>query len=201
MGKEGGQSNSFIKMPLFWLLIVVMLCAGASEMAMGQWASTFAETALHGNKTLGDLMGPFFFAVLMGSSRVLYAKFSTRISLRKIMIAGSVICILCYLVAALAPHPIVALIGCGLCGLAVGIMWPGGISIAAGTVPQGGVSMFALLALAGDIGCLTGPTVVGNLTEALSGDIRLSFLFALVFPLLLILSLICLSIYKKKKSK
>ena len=198
-GKEGGKQNAFVRSPLFWVLVAVMLCAGASEMAMSQWASGFAESALGVSKTVGDIMGPFLFAFLMGSSRVFYAKFSTRIRLSKFMIASGVLCIVSYLIAALAPHPIVALIGCGLCGLSVGVLWPGGLSNAAGMLPHGGVSMFAMLALAGDLGCLAGPTVVGSLSELFGGDLRLSFLFAIFFPLLLIVSLVYLTVKKKKK--
>ena len=200
-GKEGGKQNAFVRSPLFWVLVAVMLCAGASEMAMSQWASGFAESALGVSKTVGDILGPFLFAFLMGSSRVFYAKFSTRIRLSKFMIASGVLCILSYLIAALAPHPIVALVGCGLCGLSVGVLWPGGLSNAAGMLPRGGVSMFAMLALAGDLGCLAGPTVVGSLSELFGGDLRLSFLFAIFFPLLLIVSLVYLTVQKKKKRK
>lgn len=197
-GKEDGARRAFVKNPIFWALIAVMLCAGASEMAMSQWASSFAESALGVNKTVGDIMGPFLFAVLMGFSRVFYAKFSTKISLSKFMIASGALCILTYLAAAFAPHPIVALIGCAICGLAVGIMWPGGLSTAAGMLHNGGVSMFAILALAGDLGCLAGPTIVGALSDLLGGDLRLSFVFALVFPLLLIVALLYLAAQKKK---
>lgn len=198
-GKEGSKKIPFVKNPLFWVLIAVMLCAGASEMAMSQWASSFAESALGVSKTVGDIMGPFLFAVLMGSSRVFYAKFSARMSLSKFMIASGVLCILSYLIAALSPHPIFALIGCGLCGLAVGIMWPGGLSTAAGMLPRGGVSMFAILALAGDFGCLAGPTIVGTLSELFGGNLRLSFLIAILFPLLLILALVFLTAHKRRK--
>ncbi len=197
-GKDSNKQNSFLRNRIFWALIAVMLCAGASEMAMSQWASSFAESALGVSKTVGDIMGPFLFAVLMGTSRVFYARFSTRISLRKFMLAGGVLCIVSYLIAALAPHPMVALIGCALCGLAVGIMWPGGLSTAAGTLPHCGVSTFALLALAGDLGCLTGPTIVGTVSGFFGGDLRVSLLFATLFPLLLIFALWYLSAKKKK---
>ncbi len=197
-GKENGNLK-FTHTRMFWALVAVMLCAGASEMAMAQWASSFAESALGISKTLGDIAGPFLFAVLMGSARVLYAKFSTHVSLRRLMIVGGVLCMLSYLLAAVAPHPFLALAGCALCGLAVGIMWPGGLSMAAGTLPHGGVAMFALLALAGDLGCLTGPTAVGAITDLIGGDLRLSFLFALFFPMFLIVALLYLSAQKKKQ--
>ena len=197
-GKDGA-GRTFFKNKMFWLLIAVMLCAGASEMAMSQWASSFAESALGISKTVGDLLGPCMFAVLMGCARVFYAKFSTKISLRKFMIASGGLCIGSYLLAALAPHPIVALIGCALCGLSVGIMWPGGLSMAAGKLPLGGVSMFAFLALAGDLGCLSGPTAVGHLSAIFGGDIRAALLTAIIFPLLLIVSLLGLPKKQAKK--
>jgi len=197
-GKDS-TGRAFFKNKMFWLLIAVMLCAGASEMAMSQWASSFAESALGISKTVGDLLGPCMFAILMGCARVFYAKFSTRISLRRFMIASGGLCIASYLVAALAPHPIVALIGCALCGLSVGIMWPGGLSMAAGRLPMGGVSMFAFLALAGDLGCLSGPTAVGHLSALFGGDIRAALLTAVIFPLLLIVAL--LGLPKKPKQK
>ena len=167
---------------------------------MGQWASTFAELALN-DKALGDLFGPFLFAILMGTSRILYAKFSTRISLSKTMLTGGILCLISYLIASLAPTPAISLLGCALCGLAVGVMWPGGLSTASGFLPHGGISMFALLALAGDLGCLSGPTLVGALSEAVGGEIKFSFLFASAFPLLLMAALFYLRIYKKKVSQ
>lgn len=199
-GKESESGRSFIKTPIFWVLVAIMLCAGASEMAMGQWASTFAELALN-DKALGDLFGPFLFAILMGTSRILYAKFSTRISLSKTMLTGGILCLISYLIASLAPTPAISLLGCALCGLAVGVMWPGGLSTASGFLPHGGISMFALLALAGDLGCLSGPTLVGALSEAVGGEIKFSFLFASAFPLLLMAALFYLRIYKKKVSQ
>ena len=182
--------KQLFKNKLFILFIILMISAGASELAMSQWASYFAEVGLGVSKTVGDLLGPCMFAILMGCARVFYAKFSTKISLRKFMIASGGLCIVSYLLAALAPHPIVALIGCALCGLSVGIMWPGGLSIAAGRLPLGGVSMFAFLALAGDLGCLSGPTAVGHLSALFDGNIRSALLTAIIFPLLLILSLL-----------
>ena len=185
--------------PIFVALIVVMLCAGASEMAMSQWASGFAESALGVDKAVGDIMGPFLFAVLMGCSRVFYAKFSKRIKLRKFMLASGVLCIASFLITALSPSPIVSLIGCAICGLSVGIMWPGGLSTAAGLLP-GSVSLFATLALAGDIGCLVGPTAVGSLSELFGGNFRLSFLCSTLFPLLLIVALLYINRLKQKEN-
>ncbi len=192
------QKKTLFRSPVFWALIAVMACAGASEMAMSQWASGFAEAALGVSKTVGDIMGPFLFAVLMGSSRVFYAKFSKRISLSKFMLFSGALCALSFLVTALSPSPMLSLIGCAVCGLAVGIMWPGGLSTAAGMLSNGGVAIFASLALAGDLGCLVGPTVVGGLASLFGGNFRLSFLFASLFPLLLIAALLFLGAHKKK---
>lgn len=173
---------------LFWILLIMMLCAGASELAMSQWASAFVEKGLGIDKSMGDLLGPCMFAVLMGISRVFYAKFSKKIDLRKFFIISSLICMASYLLAAISPHPIVSLVGCALCGFGVGVMWPGTYSIAAAALPGGGVSMFAYLALAGDIGCTSGPSIVGLVADAAGGNLRIAFLVALVFPSLLLIS-------------
>ena len=178
-----------------------MICSGASELAIGQWASAFAESALGVSKTVGDIMGPFLFAVLMGSSRVFYAKFSKRISLKKFMLISGGLCAITFLVTAVSPSPMLSLVSCAVCGLTVGIMWPGGLSTAAGMLSHGGVSLFASLALAGDIGCLVGPTAVGALTALFGGNFRLSFLIAAIFPLLLIVALTFLNTLKNKDAK
>ena len=173
---------------MFWILFLLMVCAGASEQGMSQWASAFAESGLKVSKTVGDLAGPCLFAVLMGTSRALYAKLSDKISLKAAMIGSGCLCILCYLLAAFSPHPIVGLIGCALCGFSVGIMWPGTFSQASNSMPTGGTAMFALLALAGDLGCSSGPTLVGAVAEAFHSDLKIGILSAVVFPVLLVLA-------------
>ncbi|MBQ9773655.1 MAG: MFS transporter [Clostridia bacterium] len=181
--KGGGSLRTLLRRPLFLCFLCMMLCAGAGEMIMSQWSSAFAESALGVNKTLGDLLGPCMFALMMGSARALYGTFSARLNLRRLMMIGCVGCACAYLLAAFAPHPILALAGCALCGFSVGIFWPGILSRAAEALPMGGISMFALLALAGDLGCLAGPSIAGTLADAMGGDLRWAFGFAVLFPL------------------
>ncbi len=180
----------------FWLLFVLMLCAGASEQAMSQWASFFAEDGLRLSKTLGDLLGPCFFAVMMGSSRMFFGKLGERINLRRFMCASSVLCVVSYLLAIFMQNPIIALVGCGLCGLSVGIMWPGTFSLAAKSYATGGTTMFGFLALAGDLGCASGPSVVSLVSELVPGyGIKPGLLVAIIFPLVMLL---CLTLFQKR---
>lgn len=183
----GGMSvRELLRSSGFWLLALLMVCAGASELSMSQWASAFAEKGLGISKTLGDLAGPCFFAVLMGLARVLYAAFSDRISLLGFMRGSCVLCVASYLLAVFAPHPALALLGCGLCGLSVGILWPGVFSIAAGRMPAGGTALFALLALGGDLGCSSGPTLVGFVSERAGSVLQAGLLATILFPLVLL---------------
>ncbi len=184
--KGMGIKNLF-KSKLFYILAVVMLCSGASELAMSQWASAFAESGLGVSKTFGDLLGPCLFAVLMGSARVLYSKFSDSAPLGKVMTVSAVLCIASYLTAGLSPIPIVSLIACAVCGFSVGIMWPGTFSLAAEKIPKGGTAMFALLALFGDSGCATGPALVGKATTLLGDNLGKGLLFAVIFPIAMII--------------
>ena len=163
-----------------------MICAGASEQAMSQWASAFAESALKVSKTIGDLTGPCAFAIFMGTARALYGKYSERIPLKKMMAASAILCIICYLIAALSGSTLVGLIGCALCGFSVGIFWPGTFSIAALRLPGGGTAMYALMALAGDLGCSSGPTVVGLIANAFGGDLKTGLCMALIFPIVML---------------
>ncbi len=174
---------------MFWMFMLFMVCAGASELGVSQWASTFAEKGLSMSKSVGDLAGPMFFAVLMGSARAFYGKFGDRIDLHKFMYYSSLLCILSYLVIALSPSPVVSLIACGICGLSVGIMWPGTFSTASAGIPGGGTAMFALLALAGDLGCSSGPSVIGFVSSHFGDNLHRGILAGTVFPLLLFLGL------------
>lgn len=192
---EERSGRGLFRSKRFWLFSVMMFCAGAAELTMSQWASGFAESALGVNKTLGDLLGPCMFAVMMGSARLLYGKFSSVLRLDRLMLWSCVLCVAAYLLAALAPHPIMALTGCMLCGLSVGIFWPGILSTASAELPGGGIAMFALLALAGDVGCLIGPSAAGQLAELWGGDLRRAFCFALIFPILCL----CALLIRKKK--
>ena len=151
----------------FWFFAVLMLCAGSSELAVGQWASAFAESGLHISKALGDLLGPCLFAVCMGTSRVLFSKFGERVNIRSALIVCSAGCVVGYALCILSPWAALALVGCGVVGLFVGVMWPATFSFAAQETPKGGTAMFALFALAGDLGCASGPTAVGALSDAL----------------------------------
>lgn len=175
---------------MFWLFMLMMLCAGASEQSVSQWASAFAEMGLGISKTAGDLCGPLAFATLMGSSRVFYGKHGDKINLDRFMTASSALAVLSYLLASLAASPVLSLIGCALSGLAVGIMWPGCFSKAAASMRLGGTAMFALLALAGDLGCSFGPAVVGYVSSLRGDDLKLGILAAVVFPAVLTLCLI-----------
>ncbi|MBQ8878557.1 MAG: MFS transporter [Lachnospiraceae bacterium] len=186
-GDTGLSMKELASMKMFWVLMLMMLCAGASEQAVSQWASALAEKGFGISKTLGDLIGPMAFAILMGSSRAYYGKFGDKINLEKFMIGSSILCIISYLMIALIPIPALGFLGCALCGLSVGIMWPGTFSVASASMPRGGTAMFALLALAGDMGCSSGPTFVGFISGALGDNLKLGVLAAIIFPTLLIL--------------
>lgn len=174
---------------MFWFFFIIMICSGASEQAMSQWASAFAENGLKVSKTIGDLTGPCLFAMLMGISRAFYAKFGEKIKLKTFMFFSCVLCIASYLLAVFAPNPILALAGCSLCGLSVGILWPGTFSLASQSLPAGGTAMFAMLALAGDIGCSSGPTLVGMVSNIFSGQLKMGLSAAICFPAILLILL------------
>lgn len=186
------RTGQLLKLPLFWLLILLMICAGASEASMAQWASAFTESAMGVSKTVGDLAGPCLFAVFMGISRILYGKLSEKLDLTKTMLACGGLCVLCYLTASLSAMPIIGLAGCALCGVSVGIMWPGTISISSQKCPRGGTAMFAFLALAGDLGATVSPSLVGGISNMAGGNLKAGLFAATVFPLLLIFGLIIL---------
>ena len=189
-GERGLSMKELAKQKLFWILMLMMLCAGASEQSVSQWASTFAEKGLGVSKTVGDLAGPMAFAVLMGSARALYGKYGDRIDLNKFMIGSSLLCIGAYLCIALMPGSVFGLVGCAVCGFSVGIMWPGTFSKASAALPRGGTAMFALLALGGDIGCSGGPTLVGMVSGALGDNLKMGILAGIIFPLLLLMGII-----------
>ncbi|HIT57903.1 MAG TPA: MFS transporter [Candidatus Galloscillospira stercoripullorum] len=192
---EDGKSmgiRELLRLPLFWLVIVLMICTGASEATMAQWASAFTESALGVSKTVGDLAGPGLFAMFMGLSRMLYGKFSEKLDLTRVMLLCGVMCGGCYLLAALSPSPVLGLAGCALCGLSVGIMWPGSISISSRECPRGGTAMFAFLALAGDLGATVSPTMAGGLAQLAGGDLKAGLLAATAFPAVLVLGLLIL---------
>ena len=189
--------GGLLKQKIFWLLIVMMVCSGASEQAVGQWVSAFAESALNVSKTMGDLLGVCSFAALMGTARAIYGKYSDGIPLKSMMIFSSLMCIGCYCLAAFTANPIAGLLGCGFCGFSVGIFWPGTFSTAMRVLPGGGTAMYAFMALAGDMGCSSGPTVVGMVADAAGGDLRKGIATALVFPIVMLAST-CLIGYRKE---
>lgn len=191
-GETGMSLRDLCRNQMFWILMLMMVCAGASEQAVSQWASTFAEQGLGVTKTIGDLAGPMAFAILMGSARAFYGKFGEKIDLDKFMMGSSLLCVIAYLCISLSPSPLISLVGCAVCGLAVGIMWPGTFSKASATLKNGGTAMFALLALAGDVGCSGGPTLVGFVTGQMSNNLKLGILAGIVFPILLIVAEIVL---------
>lgn len=188
--QEGGLSvKKLVSRKIFWILMLLMLCAGSCEQAVSQWASTFAEKGLGISKTAGDLAGPMLFAILMGTSRLIYGKWGDKFDLDKFMRFSGFLCLFSYLVISLSPHPVLGLLGCGLCGLSVGILWPGAFSMAAANIPGGGTAMFAFLALAGDLGCMGGPTFVGFISGAFDDNLKIGILAAVIFPLLLLAGL------------
>lgn len=178
---------SMVRSRLFWIFIILMICSGASEQAMSQWSSLFAESGLKVSKTLGDLLGPCSFAFLMGISRAFYGKFGAKISLQKFIIGSSILCVFSYLLATLAPIPLLSLAGCALCGLSVGIMWPGTFSLACEHCPSMGTAAFAMFALAGDLGCASGPYLTGFVSSMFQENLKAGLLAAMIFPIVLLI--------------
>lgn len=186
-GEQGLSVTDLFREKLFWMLMLMMVCAGASEQAVSQWASTFAEQGLGVSKTIGDLAGPMSFAMMMGLSRLIYGKYGDKLNLDRFMIFSCALCILSYLCIALIPLPMIGLIGCAVCGFSVGILWPGTFSKASAAIKGGGTAMFALLALAGDLGCSGGPTLAGIVSSRFDNNLHLGILAAIVFPVLLLI--------------
>ena len=188
-GARGMTLRELFSTKLFWALMLIMVSAGASEQSISQWASTFAEKGLGVSKAVGDLAGPMAFAFLMGVARAFYGKYGDRINLDRFMTLSGVLCVVSYLCISLIPSPVVGLVGCAVCGLSVGIMWPGGFSKAAACLRNGGTALFALLALGGDLGCTSGPTLVGIVSGAFGDNLKTGILAAAVFPVLLLLGI------------
>lgn len=193
--------SALLRVPLFWISIILMVCAGASELSMAQWASAYTESALGLSKAMGDLAGPCMFAITMGISRVIFGKYGDKLDLMKFMTGSGILCLICYIAASLSVNPLFGLIGCIMCGFSVGIMWPGTISICSGRLPSGGTAMFALLAMAGDLGGAFGPGLVGNITQNANNDLRRGMLAGCIFPLVLIISLFLLKGLQSQKAE
>lgn len=198
---EKGKSTpipQLMRTKTFWAFIVIMVCAGACELSVAQWASAFAEAGLGVSKTVGDLAGPMAFAILMGASRIFYSRMGNKIRIEKYLVICSAVCLFSYLLIALSPYKFLSLVGCAVCGFAVGVMWPGSYSMAAEKMPGGGAAMFAMLALAGDTGCAVGPGLVGAISERFSGDLKTGILAVTVFPVIMLFSAIA---YERKSRK
>ena len=194
---ETSGITGLCKSGIFWLLMLLMLCGGASELAMSQWASAFAETGLGVSKASGDIAGPFMFALAMGTGRLLHAKLSDRVDITTYMAVCAAVCIIAYMIATLCPVSIIALSGCAICGISVGVFWPGIFSLSTKTMKNGGTALFALLALGGDFGCTLGPAIVGVISEHFGNDLKKGLLVAVIFPTILLIGLL---IHKKHKN-
>lgn len=196
-GEEGLPLRKLFSMKMFRVFLIMMICAGASEQAVSQWASAFAEKGLGVSKTVGDLAGPMAFAVLMGTSRLIFGKYGHKLDLDRFMKYSCILCIATYLCITLVPNPVIGLIGCGICGFSVGILWPGTYSKASASIKGGGTAMFAMLALAGDIGCSGGPTLAGLVSDRFGGNMRAGIMAAIIFPAVMT---VCLMLSGKKKA-
>ncbi|MBR5267261.1 MAG: MFS transporter [Lachnospiraceae bacterium] len=196
-GETGMSVKELFANKTFWLLLIMMICAGASEQSVSQWASAFAEQGLGVDKTIGDLAGPMMFAISMGTARAIYGKYGEKIDLDRFMKGSTILCIGSYLMISMAPFPVLSLVGCSICGFSVGCMWPGTFSKASVALKTGGTAMFALLALGGDLGCSAGAAVVGVATEWFGGNMKYGILTAVLFPVLLA---VCLFGTKSKQS-
>lgn len=198
---EGMSLSALFKSGLFWLFMLLMFAAGSSEMAMAQWASAFAESGLKVSKAVGDIAGPCCFAVLMGLSRTIYAKFGDKINLKGFIMFSGVLCLASYAAASFSENPVIALAGCALCGFSVGIMWPGVFSLASANMPKGGTALFAMLALGGDLGCSGGPTLVGLVSSAFGDSLRMGLRAAFVFPIIMIAGIVALWLLLSRKKQ
>lgn len=198
---KSGSFKALFGNKIFWLMALLMICAGASEVCIAQWASSFAESGLGVSKVVGDIAGPCAFAFLMGVSRLVFAKLSEKVRLEPMLLISGALCAGGYLIIALSPNAVLSLVGCGICGFAVGAMWPGTFSLSARGIKGGGTMMFAFLALAGDIGCTAGPTLVGFVTDALGGELQKGLSFGIIFPVILCIGLAVFMVINAKNKK
>ena len=198
-GEKGMGIRELFRLPLFWISVVLMVCAGASELSMAQWASAFAESSLKLSKNVGDLAGPCLFAVMMGICRAVFGKFGHKINLPRFMIVSGILCLASYLIASLSAIPLVGLAGCILCGFSVAIMWPGTISICSPKIPKGGTALFAMLAMAGDLGGSAGPAAVGTVSQFFNNNLQAGLLAGCVFPVVLIVMVLLMGKQTNKK--
>ena len=199
-GEKGMGLLALFKLPLFWVSVILMVCAGASEISMAQWASAFAESALGLSENLGDLTGPCLFAVTMGTCRAIFGKFGHKISLPRFMTFSGILCVISYLIASLSTLPVLGLAGCILCGFSVGIMWPGTISICSPKIPKGDTAFFAMLAMAGDLGGSAGPALVGNISQMFDNNLKVGLLAGTFFPVVLIAMVLLMPLISRRQS-
>ncbi len=176
----------------FVIALVLMLCAGASEITMSQWSSLFAEKGLQVPKVVGDLLGPCFFAVLMGIGRSIYGIWGHKINLNRALMASGILCVICYAVTIFVQNPFISLLGCAVTGLSVSLMWPGTFSLTSATYPMGGTAMFGMLAIFGDIGAAVGPWIAGVVSDAVGLGLKAGLLVAIVFPIMLVIGVMLL---------
>ena len=200
-GEKGMGLVALFKLPLFWVAIILMICAGASELSMAQWASAFAESALGLSKNIGDLAGPCLFAVAMGTVRAVFGKFGHKLNLMRFMIFSGALCVVSYLMASLSTMPMLGLLGCIFCGFSVAIMWPGTISICSPRIPKGGTALFAMLAMSGDLGGAAGPAIVGNISQIFNNNLKAGLLAGSIFPVVLILMILLIPVITKAESR
>jgi fucose permease len=204
--------KNLFKSRFFVVALIIMMCAGASELTMSQWSSLFAERGLHVTKMLGDLLGPCLFAVFMGIGRTIYGIWGNKINLSNALLGCGALCVACYLTTVFAPWPLLSLLSCAVCGFSVSLMWPGAFSLTAQKYPLGGTAMFGMLAVFGDLGASAGPWSAGlisdlsqtsnaiialgqrnNLDMAQLG-LKCGLLVAVVFPLILF---VCVLLFKR----
>jgi len=193
--------KKLVKKENFLVFFLLMFCCGATEVSMGQWASAFAESSLGISKTTGDILGPCMFAAMLTISRIVYSKISGKVNPLKYLLVCAILTIALYASAALVPFRFVSIVACGLCGFTAGVMWPAVLSLAAERYPAGGASMFGMFALAGDIGCVMGPTAIGMISSAFGDELRIGLLTAAIFPLVLTLGFLRLRKNTKKKNQ
>lgn len=199
-GEHGLTFRELAGKSVFWLFFIMMLCAGASEQAVSQWASAFAESGLHISKTMGDLLGTMMFSITMGTSRAIFGEFGDRLDLTRFMMFSAILCVISYLMISLGQSPAVGLAGCAVCGFAVGIFWPGTFSLASAGIKNGGTLMFALYALAGDVGCMSGPTIAGQIAAANGNSLKIGILSAIGFPVMMLIGILVLRRRKRAEN-
>lgn len=197
LDREEIPVKKMLTMKTFWVMLVLVVLAGASEQAVEQWVSTFAEASLNVSKSVGDLAGILMFSVMMGVARLVFARFSVKLDLKVTMAASLALCVVSYLVITLSPSAVLSLIGCAVCGLSVGILMPGSFALSVGSIKGGGV-LFAFMALSGDIGCSLGPSAVGAASGIFGGDLKKGILCAVVFPIIMLTILIVMKLGDKK---